>query len=140
MLWGWPKGEKKKSWCQSGPEQRGQCERLPCRKGVRRSLGKGGGTRGGTSALGPVQRNMEAGRTQELLPFWLEFSIIKCCLEDEGHSHLATVTMVGERAAVGSLLGMLTGRIRDCSKICIHGSLHGSRYERHSASHLAQVY
>lgn len=61
---------------------------------------------------------MEAGRTQELLPFWLEFSIIKCCLEDEGHSHLATITMVGERAAVGSLPGMLIGRIRDCGKIC----------------------
>lgn len=32
---------------------------------------------------------------------------------------MATVTMVGERAAVGSLLGMLSGRIRDCSKICM---------------------
>ena len=30
---------------------------------------------------------------------------------------MATITMVGERAPVGSLLGMLMGRIRDCSKI-----------------------
>ena len=41
MLQGWPKGEKETSWCQSGAEQEGRCEPLPCRKGMRRNLGKG---------------------------------------------------------------------------------------------------
>lgn len=74
VLWGWLKGEKKKSCrCHSVWAERPLWSHC-LQKGGEEELGKGGGTRGELPALGLVQRTMEAGEHKELPPFRLNSS------------------------------------------------------------------